>query len=153
MPFAVSITIRIMGDTSMQIWKRPVIAALAIVAVLVTLGGVASAHHGRAGYTKESSALTGTVTSLEWKNPHVFVNFDVKDDKGNIAHWIGELSSPTTMLAAGMSRTSLKAGDEIVVKGKTGQAEVPAVLIDSIMKGGKMLIGGRDGEKFTSDTR
>jgi hypothetical protein len=137
----------------MQISKRPVIATLAIVAVFVTFGGVLSAHHGRAGYTKESSALTGTVTALEWKNPHVFVNFDVKDDKGNIVHWIGELSSPTTMLAAGMSRTSLKAGDEIVVRGKTGQAEVPAVLIDSIMRNGKMLIGGRDGEKFTSDTR
>jgi hypothetical protein len=137
----------------MRIWKRPVIAMLASVAVFVTFGGVVSAHHGRAGYTKEASALSGTVTTLEWKNPHVFVNFDVKDDKGNVVHWIGELSSPTTMLAAGMSRTSLKAGDEILVKGKTGQEGVPAVLIDSIMKNGKMLIGGRDGEKFTSDTR
>ena len=137
----------------MQISRRHVIAALAIVALLVTFGGVASAHHGRAGYTKEASSIKGTVTVLEWKNPHVFVNFDVKDDKGNVVHWIGELSSPTTMLAAGMSRTSLKAGDEIEVKGKTGQEGVPAVLIDSIMKNGKMLIGGRDGEKFTSDTR
>ena len=137
----------------MQISRRPVIAALAIVALLVTFGGVASAHHGRAGYTKEASAIKGTVTTLEWKNPHVFVNFDVKDDKGNVVHWIGELSSPTTMLAAGMSRTSLKAGDEIEVKGKTGQEGVPAVLIDSIMRNGKMLVGGRDGEKFTSDTR
>ena len=79
--------------------------------------------------------------------------FRSKDDKGNVVHWIGELSSPTTMLAAGMSRTSLKAGDEIEVKGKTGQEGVPAVLIDSIMRNGKMLVGGRDGEKFTSDTR
>ncbi len=143
----------LMGDTLMRIARRLVIATLATVALLVTFGGVASAHHGRAGYTKDASSIKGTVTALEWKNPHVFVNFDVKDDKGNVVHWIGELSSPTTMLAAGMSRTSLKAGDEIEVKGKTGQDGVPAVLIDSIMKNGKMLIGGRDGEKFTSDTR
>ena len=137
----------------MQIWKRPVIATLAVVLVFEAFAGVASAHHGRAGYTKEASSIKGTVTSLEWKNPHVFVNFDVKDDKGIVVHWIGELSSPGTMLAAGMSRTSLKAGDEIEIKGKTGQDGVPAVLIDSISKNGKMLVGGRDGEKFTSDTR
>jgi hypothetical protein len=137
----------------MQIWKGPVSRTLAVAALLLAFVGVVSAHHGRAGYTKEASAIKGTVTTLEWKNPHVFVNFDVKDDKGNVVHWIGELSSPTTMLAAGMSRTSLKSGDEIEVKGKTGQEGVPAVLIDSIMKNGKMLIGGRDGEKFTSDTR
>src|SRR4051812_48667437 len=103
----------------MQIWKGPVIRTFAVVVVLFAFVGVVSAHHGRAGYTKEASAIKGTVTTLEWKNPHVFVNFDVKDDKGNVVHWIGELSSPTTMLAAGMSRTSLKAGDEIEVKGKT----------------------------------
>ena len=137
----------------MQISKRPVIALVAVGTMVLAFAGAASAHHGRAGYTKEASSIKGTVTALEWKNPHVFVNFDVKDEKGNVVHWIGELSSPTTMLAAGMSRTSLKAGDEIEVKGKTGQEGVPAVLIDSIMKNGKMLIGGRDGEKFTSDTR
>lgn len=137
----------------MQIWKRPVIAAFVMAVAFLALSGVVSAHHGRAGYTKEASSIKGTVTVLEWKNPHVFVNFDVKDDKGNVVHWIGELSSPGTMMAAGMSRTSLKAGDEIEVKGKTGQDGVPAVLIDSIMKNGKTLVGGRDGEKFTSDTR
>ena len=137
----------------MQISKRPVVATLAAATVLFAFAAIASAHHGRAGYTKEASSIKGTVTSLEWKNPHVFVNFDVKDDKGTVVHWIGELSSPTTMLAAGMSRTSLKAGDEIEIKGKTGQEGVPAVLIDSIMKNGKMLVGGRDGEKFTADTR
>jgi hypothetical protein len=137
----------------MQVWKRPVIATLAIVTLSVTFSAVASAHHGRAGYTKDASSIKGTVTALEWKNPHVFVNFDVKDAKGNVVHWTGELSSPGTMLAAGMSRTSLKAGDEIVVTGKMGQEGVPAVLIDSITKNGKLLVGGRDGEKFTSDTR
>jgi hypothetical protein len=153
MPRVVSTNIHNMGDTSMQTRKRPLIGSIAILTLLVTFAAVASAHHGRAGYTKEASSIKGTVTSLEWKNPHVFVNFDVKDDSGNVVHWTGELSSPGTMLAAGMSRTSLKPGDEIEVKGKTGQDGVAAVLIDSIMKNGKMLVGGRDGEKFTSDTR
>jgi hypothetical protein len=137
----------------MQTWKRPVIATLAVVAVFVAFSGVVSAHHGRAGYTKEATAIKGTVTSVEWKNPHVFINFDVKDDKGNVVHWIGELSSPTTMMAAGMSRTTLKTGDEIVVTGKIGQDGVPATLIDAIMKDGKPVVGGPNGQKFTDDTR
>ena len=70
---------------------------LAVVAVFTLLGGVVSAHHGRAGYSETVSSVKGTVTSVEWKNPHVFINFDVKDDKGTLAHWIGELSSPSTM--------------------------------------------------------
>ena len=57
------------------------IAALNMIVVLAVLSGVVSAHHGRAGYS-EPSTVSGTVTSVEWKNPHCFINFDVKDDKG-----------------------------------------------------------------------
>ena len=98
--------------------------------------------------------MKGTVTSVEWKNPHVFINFDVKDDKGTVAHWIGELSSPSTMLAAGMSRTTLKPGDEIVVKGKSGQNGAPLTLIDSITRDGKPIVGDPNAEgRFIQNTR
>jgi len=118
------------------------------------LAGVVSAHHGRAGYGDEISTVKGTVTSVEWKNPHVFLNFDVKSDKGDIGHWIGELSSPSTMLAAGMSRTTLKAGDEIVVKGKAGKENVSLILIDSITKDGKPVVGDPNSPgRFVIDTR
>ena len=133
---------------------RSATAALAIVVVFTLLGGVVSAHHGRAGYSNEVSTVTGTVTTVEWKNPHVFINFDVKDDKGTIAHWIGELSSPSTMLAAGMSRTTLKPGDEIVVKGKSGQNGAPLTLIDSIVRDGKPIVGDPNAEgRFIQNTR
>ena len=133
---------------------RSATAALVMVVVFTVLGGVVSAHHGRAGYSNDVSTVKGTVTTVEWKNPHVFINFDVKDDKGNIAHWIGELSSPSTMLAAGMSRTTLKPGDEIVVKGKSGQNGAPLTLIDSIVKDGKPVVGDPNAEgRFVNDTR
>ena len=133
---------------------RSATAALAMVVVFTLLGGVVSAHHGRAGYSNEVSTVKGTVTTVEWKNPHVFINFDVKDDKGTIAHWIGELSSPSTMLAAGMSRTTLKPGDEIVVKGKSGQNGAPLSLIDSIVRDGKPIVGDPNAEgRFIQNTR
>jgi hypothetical protein len=127
---------------------------LALILTFAVLGGVASAHHGRAGYGNEITSIKGVVTSVEWKNPHVFLNFDVTDEKGEVVHWVGELSSPSTMLAAGMSRTTLKSGDQIVVKGKAGKAENPVVLIDSIVKDGKPVVGDPNVEgRFINDTR
>ena len=138
----------------MRTWLRLATAALTVTVVCTLLGGVVSAHHGRAGYGTEIGTVKGTVTSVEWKNPHVFINFDVKDDKGNIEHWVGELSSTSTMLAAGMSRTTLKAGDEIVVKGRGGKAGIPVTLVDSITKDGKPVVGDPNSEgRFINDTR
>jgi hypothetical protein len=127
--------------------------ALAIV-IVFACSGVVSAHHGRAGYNNEVTSIKGNVTAVQWKNPHVFLEFDVKDDQGNTVHWLGELSSPSTMLAAGMSRTTFKAGDEIVIKGKAGQNGVPVVLIDSITRDGKAIVGDPNSEgRFIQSTR
>ena len=81
----------------MRIWQRSTASALALTVAFVLIGNVASAHHGRAGYGDQISTVKGTVTEVQWKNPHVFIAFDVKDDKGNVVHWLAELSSPATM--------------------------------------------------------
>jgi hypothetical protein len=58
------------------------------------------------------------------------------------------------MLAAGMSRTTLKPGDEIVVKGKSGQNGAPLSLIDSIVRDGKPIVGDPNAEgRFIQNTR
>src|SRR5438477_12782353 len=133
---------------------RSAIAALTMVVVFTALSGVVSAHHGRAGYV-ESSTVTGTVTSVEWKNPHCFINFDVKDEKGNVVHWVGELSAPQTMLAAGVNRNTLKPGDEVVVPGmKGGVQNAPVTLVNWITRNGQRIIGDPNSKSpFTSDTR
>src|SRR6266705_4806913 len=121
--------------------------------VSLALAGVVLAHHGRAGYANEIQTVKGTVADVQWKNPHVFIGFDVKDDKGNVVHWLAELSSPATMLAAGMSRTTLKNGDEIVIKGKVGLEGAPFALVDSITKDGKAIVGDPNAEgRFINNT-
>ena len=138
----------------MRIWQRSTASALALTVAFVLLGSVASAHHGRAGYGDQISTVKGTVTEVQWKNPHVFIAFDVKDDKGNVVHWLAELSSPATMLAAGMSKNTLKLGDEIVVKGKVGLEGAPFALVDSITKDGKAIVGDPNAEgRFINNTR
>ena len=138
----------------MRTWLRSATAALTMVVVFIVLGGVVSAHHGRAGYN-EPSTVKGTVTSIEWKNPHCFINFDVKDDKGSVVHWVGELSAPQTMLAAGVNKNTLKPGDEIMVQGmKGGVPTAPVTLVNWITRDGKRIIGDPNAKgSFTSDTR
>ena len=138
----------------MRIWQRSTASALALTVAFVLIGSVASAHHGRAGYGDQISTVKGTVTEVQWKNPHVFIAFDVKDDKGNVVHWLAELSSPATMLAAGMSKNTLKLGDEIVIKGKVGLEGAPFALVDSITKDGKAVVGDPNAEgRFINNTR
>jgi hypothetical protein len=74
------------------------------------------AHHGSANYdTKSTLILTGTVTKLTLANPHSWVAFDVKDDKGNINHWTVEFGVLRDLVAQGWTDNTLKPGDQIRV--------------------------------------
>jgi len=61
--------------------------------------------------------LTGTVTKVEWMNPHARFYVDVKDEKGVVTNWELELGSPNGLMRAGWNRNSLKVGDVVTVKG------------------------------------
>jgi hypothetical protein len=74
------------------------------------------AHHGAAAYEDKVLVLKdATVTKFLWANPHNIVMFDVKDDKGEIAHWAGEAGSPSATGLLGWTRNSLQPGDVITV--------------------------------------
>jgi len=73
------------------------------------------AHHGNAAYEAKTVTLKGTVTAWLWTNPHVLLKMDVKDDSGNLVHWVGELVAPSNMINFGFTSGTLKPGDEITV--------------------------------------
>jgi len=126
------------------------VTAFALV-VFTMLAGVVFAHHSRAGYDdKKQITLKGVVKEVAWRNPHVYVIFGVKDDKGNIVQWTGELSSVSTMLAAGMSKDTLKAGDEIVVIGSPAEAGTPQSLVAKLSRADGTLIVA---DSYRRDTR
>ena len=86
------------------------------VMVFLMFGGLVSAHHSVAGYdSKKEISLRGVIVEYNWRNPHVFVIWDVKDESGQVVQWTGELSSPTTMMQVGMRKDSLKKGDEVII--------------------------------------
>ena len=79
----------------------------------------AIAHHSFAAEYDATKTITlkGTVTKIEWTNPHVRFYVDVKDDKGATANWDLELQSVNTLTRAGWNRNSLPAGTKITVVG------------------------------------
>ena len=91
-----------------------VLLGISVMGLLVCLP--ASAHHGNASYDYEKTVtLKGTVTNWLWSNPHCLLRFDVKDDKGEVRHWVTETSGPVDMLRIGWGANSFKAGDEITI--------------------------------------
>jgi len=92
----------------------------AVVVLLVILAGApASAHHAFAAEfdAKRPVKLRGTVTKMEWINPHAWVHIDVKKDDGSVEEWMIEAGTPNTLLRRGLTRDSLKPGTEIIVDG------------------------------------
>jgi flagellar biosynthesis/type III secretory pathway M-ring protein FliF/YscJ len=89
--------------------------AVAMLAAVIAFPVVLFAHHSRAHYGQEESTTTGTVIEYKWRNPHVFVVWEVKDQSGKATQWVGEMASVTSMIADGMTKDSLKQGETITV--------------------------------------
>ncbi len=97
--------------------------ALAVATTLVTAS--ASAHHSfSAVYDRDQPLmLTGTVTTLEWTNPHARIYIDVRDDSGNVVNWDFELGPPNGLMRAGWNRNSLRAGHVVTINGFLSKTE------------------------------
>jgi hypothetical protein len=90
---------------------------LVIILLSCLWSSAASAHHSHSMFdmTKEVS-LTGIVTSFSYRNPHVFLHLDVKDEKGTVANWAVEMSNITNMQNRGIYLSTFKPGDVVTVK-------------------------------------
>jgi hypothetical protein len=93
----------------------------------VVLGGLAlllaavplMAHHAFSAEFEASKPVTlkGTVTEMEWINPHAWIHMDVKGPDGKVTNWMVEGGAPNALLRRGFNKNSLPAGVEIVVEG------------------------------------
>ena len=95
--------------------KHVMIGALLAGVMTVPL----AAHHAFAAEFDATKpvTLTGTVTRIEWANPHIWVYLDVVDDRGAVQPWQCEGGAPNTMTRNGWSRDSLKSTQVITVDG------------------------------------
>ena len=77
------------------------------------------AHHAFAAEfdAEKPVKLRGTVTKMEWINPHAWIHIDVKGDDGKMVSWMVECGTPNTLVRRGLNKTSIAAGTEILVDG------------------------------------
>ena len=113
-------------------------ALVAIVGLLGVAAQVLAHHSFDAQYDESKSvALSGTVAKVSWKNPHVDVMLNVKDDSGNAMTWNLELGSPSILMKQGWKVDSLKSGDQITVTGFAAKDGSP------ILNARKITVVGR----------
>jgi hypothetical protein len=122
----------------------------ATIGVLCLASVPAWAHHSFAAEFDENKPvkLTGTVTSMEWVNPHSWIHVDVKNADGTISNWAVECGNPNTLLRRGYTKASLMAGTEIVVQGfqaKRGGFLVNGSTVE--FKDGRKLFLGSSGDE------
>jgi hypothetical protein len=122
--------------------------ALAALAGLTLAAVPLFAHHSFAAEYDPNKPITvtGTVTKMEWTNPHARFYIDVKDETGNILNWEFELGSPNGLMRKGWTRSSLKPGDTITVDGyvaKDGSRLVNARSV-SLADGRKIFAGAAE---------
>lgn len=121
--------------------RNRVLVFLAAVAGVLIPSVPLSAHHGSAAFeTGKSVVMKGTVTRWFWANPHCFLSYDVKDESGNITHWVAETSNPPDMINRGWSKETFKPADEVTVTVEPVKNGRPAGrLLQVVLQNGKTL--------------
>ena len=103
------------------------------------------AHHSYSAEFDRNKpiTITGTVTKVEWTNPHARFYFDAKNDKGVMVNWNFELGSPNGLMRLGWNRNSLKIGTVITVVGTLAKNNPHVGNANTVtIEGGKRLFAG-----------
>src|SRR5215510_6249419 len=124
--------------------KRVAILTVAAASALLCAASALAHHSFAAEFDRNLPVtVTGTVTKVEWMNPHARFYIDAKDDAGKIVNWDFELASPNGLMRRGWNRNSMKIGDTVTVTGHRAKNN-PAVGNASsvVLADGKKLFAG-----------
>jgi hypothetical protein len=125
--------------------KPKLLIVLSAIAGLLLAALPILAHHSFAAEfdSKQPMTVTGTVTKIEWMNPHTHFYIDVKDDSGKVVNWDIETGSPNALSRRGWTHNALKVGDIVTVeafRAKDGSALAAARTVK--LPDGRRIFGG-----------
>ena len=128
--------------------KRNLLGILAVAAGLAASALPATAHHSFAAEDDRAKPieLTGTVTKVEWMNPHVYFYMDVKGSDGKVTSWALELGNPAGLYRRGWKKEALKIGGTATVAGSMAKDGSNRVNASTVTLEGKRLFAGSSGE-------
>ena len=120
--------------------KRVAILTVAAAGALLLIGS-ASAHHSFAAEFDRNLPITvtGTVTKVEWMNPHVYFHINVKDASGKVTNWALEMGQPAGLQRQGWTKNTLQIGDLVKVEGSLARNGKPLANARNVTKDGKKL--------------
>ena len=107
--------------------RTKVVVVIAAVVLLASAGRVVAHHSFSAEFdASKPFKMTGTVTKVEWMNPHTFFYIDVTDEKTKkVTNWAMEMGSPNGLMRQGWSRNTMKIGDAVTVEGSLAKDGSP----------------------------
>lgn len=93
--------------------------AAAVLAILTCAATPGYAHHSFVAEFDGDKPikLSGTVTKVEWTQPHAWVYIDAMDESGKTVNWAWELGSPTSLVRLGWTRSLIKVGTSVTFEG------------------------------------
>ena len=125
--------------------------ALFVIGVALLSAQTLSAHHSFAAEFDRNSpvTLTGSVTRVDWGNPHIWVFMDVKDDTGKVSNWGVEGGAPNALFRNGWRKDSLKVGDTVTVEGFKSKDGLPRANANRVTlpDGRRVFAGSSSGYK------
>jgi hypothetical protein len=123
-----------------------IVFGLAAAGVIAGSAPALQAHHAFAAEfdARKEVSLKGSVTKVEWVNPHVWIHIDVKKPDGKMEAWAIEAGTPNVLFRRGVTKQSLKAGTEVVIDGyqaKDGSHRANGREV-RLADGSKLFLGG-----------
>jgi hypothetical protein len=122
-------------------------AVIGLLAALLGASAPAAAHHSFSAIFDAAKpvTLTGTVTRIEWMNPHTWIYLDVKKDDGSIEAWSFEMGSPNRLMRYGWNQDSLPTGATVTIAGSRARDGSLKAAVDKVtLPDGKQLFGAQD---------
>jgi hypothetical protein len=104
---------------AMEVSMRSKLAIFAAGVAMLLAAVPMVAHHSFAAEfdANKPFKFSGTVTKIEWMNPHAYFYIDVADEGGKVVNWAMEMGSPNGLMRQGWTRNSMKVGDKVTVEG------------------------------------